>query len=41
MQNYAAFSAPSKVIYILLMLMGRLEIYVFVVLLMPSFWRTR
>lgn len=41
MQNYAAFSAPSKIIYIVLMLMGRLEIYVFVVLLMPSFWRTR
>jgi trk system potassium uptake protein TrkH len=41
MQNYAAFSAPSKVIFMLLMLMGRLEIYAFVVLMMPSFWRTR
>jgi trk system potassium uptake protein len=41
MQNYAAFSQPSKIIYTILMLMGRLEIYAFVVLLMPSFWRTR
>lgn len=41
MQNYAAFSTPSKIICMILMLMGRLEIYVFAVLFMPSFWRTR
>ena len=39
-ENYAAFSAPAKVLFILLMMIGRLEIYVILVLFVPRFWRS-
>ena len=40
-QNYAEFSAPSKLLFILLMMLGRLELYAILVLVIPSFWRDR
>ncbi len=40
-QNYAAFSAPSKLLFTFLMMLGRLELFAILVLLIPSFWRTR
>ncbi|MEM8946410.1 MAG: TrkH family potassium uptake protein [Planctomycetota bacterium] len=40
-QNYAAFSAPSKLLFVLLMMLGRLELYAILVLVIPSFWRDR
>lgn len=38
-QTYAWFSAPSKWIFCLLMLLGRLEIFTILVILTPRFWR--
>jgi trk system potassium uptake protein TrkH len=38
-QNYAWFSAPSKVVMSILMVLGRLEMFTIVVLLSPRFWR--
>ena len=38
-QNYSAFSGISKVLFILLMLLGRLEIFPLLVLFSPKFWR--
>jgi trk system potassium uptake protein TrkH len=39
MGNYAFFTAPAKILLSLLMILGRLEIMVILVLFMPSFWR--
>jgi len=38
-QNYAAISAIGKVTLIICMLLGRLEIYTVLVLLVPEFWK--
>jgi len=38
-QNYAPFSAPAKLLFILLMMLGRLELFAILVLVVPSFWR--
>jgi trk system potassium uptake protein TrkH len=38
-QNYGFFSVPSKVVMCLLMALGRLELYAFLVLITPRFWR--
>jgi len=38
-ENYAAIPALGKWILIFCMLLGRLEIYTVIVLLMPEFWR--
>ena len=38
-QNYGFFSVPSKLVMCFLMALGRLELYAFLVLLMPRFWR--
>lgn len=40
-QNYAYFSPAAKLLFTVLMMIGRLEIFVFVVLLLPGFWRSR
>ncbi|MEZ6096948.1 MAG: TrkH family potassium uptake protein [Pirellulaceae bacterium] len=37
--NYANFSGITKCLFILLMMLGRLEIYPILVLFMPQFWR--
>lgn len=40
-QNYGHFSPPSKVLFTILMMLGRVEVFAILVLLMPSFWRSR
>jgi len=40
-QNYAAFSAPAKLLFMFLMMLGRLELFAILVLFAPSFWRSR
>ena len=40
-KNYANFSGWSKLLFIWLMMLGRLELFVILVLFMPNFWRTR
>ncbi len=40
LQNYAWFTAPSKVVMSILMLLGRLEMFTVIVLFSPRFWRT-
>ena len=40
-QNYSTFSAPAKLLFTFLMMLGRLELFVILVLVVPSFWRTR
>jgi trk system potassium uptake protein TrkH len=40
-QNYAQFSGVTYLLFTVLMMIGRLEIFVIVVLFMPSFWRAR
>src|SRR5690606_21838628 len=37
--NFANYSAPAKVLFSWLMLLGRLEFYTLLALLMPGFWR--
>jgi trk system potassium uptake protein TrkH len=37
--NFASLSATSKVISIVAMLLGRLEIFTFFLLITPGFWR--
>ena len=37
--NYAWFSAPTKVVMCLLMVIGRLEVFAIIVLFHPRFWR--
>ena len=38
-QNYSAFSGISKMLFVLLMMLGRLEIFPILVLFSPKFWR--
>lgn len=40
-QNYGHFSVMSKLLFTLLMMLGRVEVFAILVLLMPSFWRAR
>ncbi|MBN1588626.1 MAG: hypothetical protein JW888_03845 [Pirellulales bacterium] len=40
-KNYTNFTAPSKVLFIWLMMLGRLELFVIIVLFVPSFWRSQ
>ncbi len=38
-QNYANFSQGAKLLFIWLMMLGRVEVYSVLVLIFPSFWR--
>ncbi len=38
--NYGFFTAPSKMVLSLLMVLGRLEVYAVLVLILPGFWRS-
>lgn len=38
-QNFGFFSAPSKILFSLLMLLGRLELYTFFLFFVPDFWK--
>ena len=38
-ENYSHFHWPGKLILTALMLLGRLEVFVLVVLFVPRFWR--
>ena len=38
-QNYAWFSAPSKIVMSILMVLGRLEMFTILVLFTPRYWR--
>ena len=38
-ENYGDFSGASKIVFVWLMMLGRLEIWPILVLLAPSFWR--
>jgi len=40
-KNYANFTPWSKLLFTWLMMLGRLELYVILVLFMPNFWRSR
>ena len=40
-KNYSGFSWWTKLLFIWLMMIGRLEIFVIVVLFVPGFWRTQ
>jgi trk system potassium uptake protein TrkH len=40
-ENYAKFSPLTKLLFIWLMMIGRLEIFSILVLFVPSFWRNR
>ena len=40
-QNYTAFSPISKVLFVWLMMLGRLELFSILVLFSPRFWRAR
>ena len=40
-ENYSNFTAWTKLLFIVLMMIGRLEIFAIIVLLVPGFWRTR
>ncbi len=40
-QNYGHFSWYNKLLFVWLMMLGRLELFSILVLLSPSFWRTR
>jgi len=40
-KNYSNFTWPSKLLFIVLMMIGRLEIFVILVLFLPAFWRTQ
>ncbi len=39
-ENYAHFSQPAKLLFTLLMMLGRLEIFPILVLFWPGFWRS-
>jgi Trk-type K+ transport system membrane component len=39
-KNYTNFTWPTKILFIWLMMLGRLEIFVILVLFAPAFWRT-
>jgi trk system potassium uptake protein TrkH len=38
-QNYGHFSGISKLLFTILMMLGRVEVFAILVLLVPSFWR--
>ena len=38
-QNYSTFSSITKTLFVLLMMLGRLEIFPLLVLFLPKFWR--
>jgi trk system potassium uptake protein TrkH len=38
-QNYAGFSQPAKLLFVWLMMLGRVEVFSVLVLFFPSFWR--
>ena len=38
-QNYGHFSSATKILFTWLMMLGRVEIYAIIVLVLPSFWR--
>ncbi|MBR0237185.1 MAG: TrkH family potassium uptake protein [Thermoguttaceae bacterium] len=38
-ENFGVFHAPAKILFIVLMLLGRLEIYILLVFLYPGFWK--
>ena len=40
-ENYAEFNPGSKLLFIFLMMLGRLELFAILVLLIPGFWRHR
>ena len=40
-ENYSHFQPASKLLFVLLMLLGRLELFVVLVLFLPPFWRNR
>jgi Trk-type K+ transport system membrane component len=40
-KNYSNFTRPSKLLFIWLMMLGRLELFVILVLFVPSFWRSQ
>ncbi len=40
-QNYAWFTAQSKIVMSILMLLGRLEMFTIIVLFSPRFWKTQ
>ncbi len=40
-QNYANFTSLSKLLFTFLMMLGRLELFAVLVLLLPGFWRSR
>ncbi len=40
-QNYGAFTWYTKILFIWLMMIGRLEIFVILVLFVPAFWRNQ
>ena len=39
-ENYANFTSLSKLLFIFLMMLGRLELFAVLVLLLPGFWRS-
>lgn len=39
-QNYAWFTAPSKIVMCILMVLGRLEVFTILVLFTPRFWKS-
>ena len=40
-QNYGHFSTLTKILFVWLMMVGRLEVFAILVLFIPSFWRPR
>ena len=38
-QNYGHFSSATKILFTWLMMLGRVEVYAIIVLVLPSFWR--
>jgi len=40
-ENYAAFHGPSKMVLVLMMLLGRLEVFTLLAIFVPRFWRER
>jgi len=40
-KNYTNFTPASKILFVWLMMIGRLEIYVILVIFVPAFWRTQ
>ena len=40
-QNFGHFSSPAKLLFVWLMMLGRVEIFAILVLFVPGFWRKR